>query len=373
MSRSDKRRRHRERQKLAKKGRLMPENITLANPVSDHFEAFIVGNATKCEAVVKQGSGRGKTVAICGAGPSLADDAHEYCPTADEVWGCNSAMTYLLDNGHRCTHGFTIDQTAHMIDEWASAPDIEYLIASSCHPFLVDYIQGEKGRRVTMFHNFVGIRKPDVVLCGCGHELGTHDPDNGNACIHCECQKYVPERMAYEDWMYSVLYDPTVRVGAGLNSVTRAIDLACFMGFDKIYVLGADCALRVNAPCPQGFPHGSPEHMNWLRNDTIMHADGGNALASAATPLTLGGEIDGRHWETKPDMIVSATWMVRMARQIPQLELIGDTLPNALMDKDDDFLDRLPNLIDKNGDLMRYEITTQSGYDGVALYKAELL
>ncbi|KKK88605.1 hypothetical protein LCGC14_2741450, partial [marine sediment metagenome] len=37
-----------------------------------------------------------------------------------------------------------------------------------------------------------------------------------------------------------------------------------------------------------------------------------------------------------------------------RIEVIGDTLPNALKDKDDEFLDALPSLITKGGDVMRY-------------------
>jgi len=98
--------------------------------------------------------------------------------------------------------------------------------------------------------------------------------------------------MPYELWLYSAFYEVTAMVGSGLNSVTRAIDLAGFMGFDKIYVVGADSAIRIKRPRPD-VPFGSPEHMRWLRDDTIMHADGGSALASEATPVKLVGEIDG--------------------------------------------------------------------------------
>ena len=71
-----------------------------------------------------------------------------------------------------------------------------------------------------------------------------------------------------------------------------------------------------------------------------MHADGGHALASGATAVTLGALIDGRHWETKPDMVITAQWLVRMKRALgDRLTLVGDTLPNALMDKDPVFLE----------------------------------
>jgi len=116
------------------------------------------------------------------------------------------------------------------------------------------------------------------------------------------------------------------------------------MGAGRITVLGADCALRLTAPRPDAAP-GSAEHVHWLRAHTIMHADGGNALASGATPMTFGGEIDGRWWETKPDLVITALTLRRLADALPDLiTLVGDTLPNALAGKSEAFLARMPQL-----------------------------
>ena len=52
-----------------------------------------------------------------------------------------------------------------------------------------------------------------------------------------------------------------------------------------------------------------------------------------------------------------------MQKEIPRLELIGDTLPNALRDKPDEFLDQLPTLTDSNGEILRYDVKLNSGYD----------
>ena len=201
------------KEKAAKEGNGGNSEIRLSNPVADHFPTFIFGNSTICENVVQGSSGKGKSLIICGAGPTLADNIGDH--EADHTWACNSAATWLVDNGHPCTHAFTVDQTAHMLEEWASAPDLEYLLASSCHPHLASFL-GTKGRRVTFFHNFVGIRgRPDVEL------------DDGDV-------------ISFEKFMYSQLYERTAIVGSGLNAVTRAIDLACFMEYESIKVLGAD-------------------------------------------------------------------------------------------------------------------------------------
>lgn len=345
--------------------------VRLQNPVSEHFASFVFGNAVEWEKmahaelqrsapeaieklaalaetvdtvefsaafrealyrhcpnrfVLEQDTAKGLTLAICGAGPSLRDHAAEYCAKADRVWGCNSALTWLLDNGHRVTHGFTIDQTAHMVGEWYSAPDVEYLVATTVHPHLTEYLVS-KERRVAFFNNYVGIVGENV----------THDD----------------QTMSYEDWLYTLLFPGTVRAGAGLNSVTRAIEVAFFLGYEKVYVLGADCAMRCKTKAPD-VPHGSPEHLRWLNEDVEMHADGGGALASQASATTLGGEIDGRHWETKVDMAISAVFLVQMKKLYgDKLELVGDTLPNAIMDKSDEFIDRLPALVDSQGKAIR--------------------
>lgn len=321
--------------------------IQLQNPVRDSFAAFIFGNATHCDRVVEQDSAIGQTLVLCGAGPSLAEHAAKWCPRGDQVWGCNSAATYLHDRGHKVTHGLTVDQTPQMLTEWASAPPIEYLVASTIHPHLTEHLlKSERG--LTWFHNYVGIDSRPVEYCACGHDR--HD----GPCVRCSCQAYDARVMDYEDWLYHTLYPGTVRAGSGLNAVTRAIDVALYMGFAKIIVLGADCALRARTPCPPGVQFGTPAHREWLERDVIMHADGGHALVSGATAQTLEGMIDGRYWVTKPDLMITAVWLVKWHRKLgSRLTLIGDTLPKALRDKPDEFLDRLPGLADKDGNLIK--------------------
>lgn len=319
--------------------------ITLANPVSEDFGAFIVGNAQYCDAVVEQDSAKGQHLVLCGAGPSLVENADIHCRAGDQLWGCNSALPWLLERGYPVTHGITVDQTPHMCKEWITAPDVEYLVASSVHPNLIGFLLA-KERRLRFFHNFVGIKKRPV----------SWDDENGKTGI-----------MSYEDWLYCTLYPATLRCGSGLNTVTRAIDVALHMGFEMITVLGADCCLRVKCP-PPNLPIQHPEYQRWLQEDTIMHADGGNALASGATALTLGATIDsgtadatirdgqGRYWETKADLIISALWLLQMERQLAgRVCLVGDTLPVALRQKDEAFLARLPNLVDSTGQPMKIQ------------------
>lgn len=289
------------------------DTILLKNPVEDDYEAHARANATLGLPVVEQGSANGEHLILCGAGPSLREHAAEYCVPGVQVWGCNSALTWLASHGHSVTHGFAIDQTQAMLREWGNAPDVDYFIASTVHPSLARFLL-DRGRSVRCFHNYVGMK--GVV----------------------------------EDALYASLYPRTVLAGAGLNAVTRAIDVADFMGFETITILGADCCLRQKYPKPVPLITGSPEHVRWLTDSLELHADGGSAVAAGATPMTLDAEIDGRVWVSKPDLIVSAVFLEVMRRGAGgKIRLIGDTLPNALRDKPTEYLDRLPSFLMSDG------------------------
>jgi len=375
------------RRKMQRSKRKKGPTIQLQNPVRAHFESFIVGNAFAVEAamhdalqvaapnaaeklepyfglvalhealttnqptapamtsvasfrdacesanvhhMVRPDSATGQHIVIAGAGPSLSDYLH-VCEQADQVWACNSALPYLLAKGIKVTHGFTVDQTPAMLTEWATAPDVEYLVATTIHPHLTALLQG-RNRRLRWFHNYVGVDKPAVSW-----------PDEDG----------VMQSASYEDWLYLTLYPPGCRAGSGLNTVTRAMDMAGFVGASKVSVLGADCALRVTSKRPAGAILGTPAYDKWLRESTQMHADGGNALASGASAVTVEGEIDGRVWLSKFDLCISAVWMEMMRRRDPERFIFkGDTLPNALRDKPVSFLKRLPGLSDSNGKVM---------------------
>lgn len=401
------RRRH---EKAARKGEpltsVAPETapkaqIQLANPMTEHFPAFIIGNGLAWEAmahdelirenreaaealepywglmalvqsdfkdakayeswcrfrdavnglteqfVVMANSAKGQHVVIAGAGPSLAETAEAFVPKADQVWGCNSALPFLLDKGYRVTHGFTVDQTPDMVAEWSTAPDVDYLVATTIHPHLAQHLKANN-RRMRWFHNFVGINRPPV----------RWPAEDGQTM-----------EMRYEDWLYVTLFPGTVRAGSGLNTVTRAIDVALFMGFDTITVLGADCAMRSKGPMPTNLQHGSKEHLDWLRENTVFHADGGHALASNSTAVTLGAWIDsgtedetirpgcGRWWESKPDLLISARWLLVLEQVYKgRVKIEGDTYVAAIRHKNKAFLDRLPNLLDSNGKPLEIDV-----------------
>jgi hypothetical protein len=254
----------------------------------------------------------------------LARMAKEYCTPDRDVWGCNSAAVWLHQNGYHVTHGFSVDQTTEMLVEWKSAPPIEYLLATTVHTHLTEYLIS-KGRKVRFFHNYVGLQGEPVTIDG--------------------------ETMGYEDWMYCVMYPSSIRTGSGLNSVNRAIDLSLFCQYDKVYVLGMDCAIEITAP-PPPVPQGHPEYLKWLEKETVMHANGDSSVHNGASSLTMYGEIDGIPFLTKPDMIVSAVWGVKVEQLYDRISIVGSPLIDALRTKDDDFLKRLPTLQNHHGETL---------------------
>ncbi len=297
-------------------------------PDQSHFYRHIRENAPHSWNVVTPDSRAGKTVVICGAGPSLA---HEYqrLPDADEVWACNSALPYLMDRGVRVTHGFAIDQGEAMLgaDEWGRTFDVDYLVASSVSPKLVQHLLDHE-RTVTFFHNHLGIADPE----------GWKPPEPG---------------LTYELWLYTLsgLYGskgPTKqpracgRTGHGLNSVPRAICLALGMGFDRILVYGADCG-AVGSPLMP--PPTSAEYAAWL-DTVVLYADGRTALTfGPETPMAEARNLDGRRWHSRPDMIISAAQMVELDEAFPgRITYVGETMVNALRGQSQAFLADLPKL-----------------------------
>lgn len=296
------------------------KDIELHNPMTKHFATFIYANAVLRQQmnfpVATQDAYKGRTLVLCGAGPSLRKHAKRYVIRKRIVWGCNSAMQWLLDNDHRCTHGFCIDQTDEMLEEWKEVRDVKYLLASTVHPHLATKI-AKAGKEITFFHNYTGMDDPPEWKDDREMLLKGFEERAGKPMSPEKRKKFLETR--YEDFLYHFLYPPSVRVGDGLNSVNRAICLAMFYGFRRVYVLGADCSM----------PNG------------VLHVDG----TSGGTVITIEGMIDGRMWTTKPDMIISAVMLVMMKwRFKDRLILVGDTLPNALVHKDKEYLKRLPKL-----------------------------
>jgi hypothetical protein len=268
--------------KLAPSEQVQRLGIELRSPVQDHLREYVDANRVSDPArMVTPDMRVGHTLAICGAGPSLV---YADLRAVDAIWACNSALPYVMpwDAATRApVIGIGIDQTDGLVREWERPPDVPYYLASSVDPELVKHLEAH-GCRVSFFHNHVGFA-------------------DGKA----------------EFDYYCATWPPTLMVGEGFTVVSRAIGLALWMGYERIDVYGADCAF----------------------DGDVAHANGEVATEAYHNPLIMAGEINGRVWKTRPDMLMDAVHLVRRVRQANgKIRLMGDTLPVALLGKDDAFL-----------------------------------
>ncbi len=324
-----------------------PQHLTceLRMPDADRFYDHIKSNAKYARRMLAANSHKGQTVTICGAGPSLADECTRL-PDTTHVWACNSALPYLMDRGVRVTHGFAIDQGEAMLgpEEWERTFNVRYYLASSVHPRLADHLAAH-GRHVSFFHNFLGIPDPAgwTLPAESAHLDAQYRTTAGTACT-------------YELYLYSALYTPSVQVGHGLNSATRAACLALAMGFSHVYVVGADCACKPNSPKMPDYntvesAEVTPEYRAWMRQ-LVMYADGRSAAVHGDDALLAEApDIAGTRWHTRPDMVISAAHLLDLERGFPgRVTLVGDTLPNAIRtaaQSDPSFMDDMPKLTPK--------------------------
>lgn len=257
--------------------------LVLTNPVEGKYRDYAMENlklSLEDDGIsfVRKDAFKGKVLALCGAGPSLAT---EKMYPADEVWACNSAVGYLMGTGQKPTAAFGIDQTKQMLVDWAEIhPDLTYYVASTIDPELTQHIRAH-GAEIVMFHN----------LCGFEGEV---------------------------DFYNSKPWPPSYMLGTGSTVVVRAIGLAAWMGFRRVDVYGADCCFR----------------------DGIAHANGETVQEAYGRTAAMVGNIMGRDFQTRADMLMGAVDLARMVRtHAGRIRLIGDTLPVALMGMDDDYLD----------------------------------
>lgn len=163
---------------------LIPANVRLN---AKRVDVPVIGPAGLCQ---------GRSLAICGSGPSLEQ------PTGyDEVWACNRAAQHV-----DCTHALSIEPSRVMLDTWADPPVATYFLATTVHPQLVEHVAAH-GRPVAFFHSLHTNRHEDEVL------------------------------------LYARLFPKTALTHTGTNGVCRAVDLALWLGYARIDLYGCDMAL----------------------------------------------------------------------------------------------------------------------------------
>lgn len=260
--------------------------IELKNPVSDRLRDYAYANraiAGAAPEVVQRNAFLGETLALCGAGPSLDP---KLIRGINKIWACNSALPWLMQQGVPVDTGVGIDQSPGLLREWSDPPEVTYYLASTVDPELTRYLQ-ERGRRIVWFHNYVAWAET------ADEEFGHYN----------------------NDWPEAYM------LGTGATVVPRVVGLAAWLGFERIDVHGADCALG---------------------EGDVAHANGETAVEAFGPHILMGGDINGRYWRTRPDLLMAAVDLARCVQKNPgHVRLIGDTLAVALCPKPDSYLDEV--------------------------------
>lgn len=247
-------------------------SVTFSPTVHDALiPAQVRANAKKGVPVIgPPGLCEGRSLAICGAGPSLVQPEGY-----DEVWACNRAVHHV-----EATHGVCIDPSPVMSDVWASPPEAVYFLASVVSPDLVDHLLGF-GRRVAFFHSLQTTRQ---------------EP---------------------ETELYGRLYARTCLAHSGMNVAARAVDLGLWLGYRRITLYGCDMAFGEDR---QMYADGARYDGDWWLTTEI---DGrrwrtkGDMLHSAITLVRLrrahpaihfAGDTLLRALQGQPDTVLDREW-----------------------------------------------------------------
>jgi len=270
----------------------MTERLKLQNNALENTLEFIEANAKWGFPTIPGDTKKGKKLIICGAGPSLNNAGPTMRWHKGDVWACNSALTYLIDRGQRVTHAIGIDNSKRMYTRvWADPPkDVRYFLASSVDPELIAHLVRNGCRRIGIWHNFTSIKGE------------------------------------YDLYANPELFGPTIIAGEGLNVVNRCLDLAMFMGYSSIHIVGADCGYTEGS----GF-HAGTDEMPDGRVFLKARPEFGDAIG---TP--------GVQWHSTADMMMSAVDLAKKAQKHEgRITLQRGTLPYYLRKKDDAFMDRI--------------------------------
>lgn len=141
-----------------------------------------------------------ESVAVVCYGPSLLQE-WEKLRNFRYIITCSGAHKFLVERGIIPTWHVEADPRAHKITLMGDPhPDVEYLIASSCSPQLIDHL---RGHRIRLWHVYRG------------EEINE-----------------LPQNYPRGEWVFS----------GGSSAGLRSLILAKFLGFRKVDVFGMDCS-----------------------------------------------------------------------------------------------------------------------------------
>jgi FkbM family methyltransferase len=170
---------------------------------------------------ISKGPMRGdERIAVVCLGPSLLED-WEKIRDYRYIMTCSGSHKFLIDRGIIPTHHVEVDPREHKIELLGTPhPDVEYLIASVCHPKLMDLLADFNTK---LWHIYTG------------------DP-----------MGEMPTIFPRGDWVF---------VG-GSNAGQRALVLSRFLGFTNIDVFGMDYSFPAGHEGEHAVPHPNPSDPN---------------------------------------------------------------------------------------------------------------
>lgn len=269
--------------------------VKFCNPHSDKFVDHIRNAHTTGYPLIKANELQSKdgVAIVIGSGPSLKDPAvmaqiRELKKNGATIFACKAAIKYVNDRGAKPDYGVSIDPGHHIAcpEKITKVKGVTHILATVSNPALFDYMK-ETNEDVMLFHS----------ACGCPDELN----------------------------LYKELWGKKQDVlGGGFNVVNRAVTIAQYMGFETIYLAGADGG--------------------W-RDDQNFYCDEKCPISGKKVNMTDHGLVDGKIWHTAPDMLASSVAIARIAKKNPdRFFFIGDMLPASLSRHGDAFLKQCANM-----------------------------
>lgn len=169
---------------------------------------------------IQQHPRRPEPVAVVAFGPSL-NDTWEEIRKFDYIISCSGSHKFLLERGIVPTWHVEVDPRQHKVGLMGPPhPDVEYLIASTCHPKVFDHLEGHK---VRLWHVF--------------------DTEEEGLRI-----------LPYGEWA----------ITGGCNVGLRALTIAGFFGFRDLHVFGMDGNVKQEGSGMHAAPHpNQPTKEHW--------------------------------------------------------------------------------------------------------------
>jgi len=170
--------------------------------IDGNIEATLARGYVGYETLLGQENG---TVSIVGSGPSLKENWQSIKDVGGDIIACNAALQFLLDKGVVPKYAMFFDADVLAQEFAIPHPDVIYLVASRCHPFV-----------------FTLLEKCKVIVWHAAGDLNT---------------KAILEKHGLMEAM----------VGGGSAAVTRTMVLAPPMGYRDLHLWGADSSFADGA------------------------------------------------------------------------------------------------------------------------------